>query len=119
MIIVHRVSKVIREPLRLLRDKQAGSRLQVLRDILAEGLVCSEPAAWGKDAFLKKLMLARGLPVKTVKLTLKAWQALEDTWYYGYKHFGEEQVLNRYSAFFRLWVIIISVLPILHWGNTY
>ncbi|ENZ5852199.1 hypothetical protein ACGXOO_002915 [Salmonella enterica subsp. enterica serovar Braenderup] len=102
MIIVHRVSKVIREPLRLLRDKQTGSRLQVLRDILTEGLISSEPATWGKGAFPKKLKLARGLPVKTVKLTLKACQALEDTWYYGYKHFGEEQVLIQIFGVFQV-----------------
>ena len=31
-------SEVIREALRLLREKQAESRLQALRDLLAEGL---------------------------------------------------------------------------------
>lgn len=48
-------SKVIREPLRLLRDKQTGSRIQAQRDLLAEGLISSEPAEWGKGAFLKKV----------------------------------------------------------------
>lgn len=33
--------------------------------------------------------------MKTVKLTPKASQDLEDIWYYGYHHFGEEQA-NRY-----------------------
>lgn len=47
--------EVIRESLRLLREKQAGSRLQALRDLLAEGLSSGEPAAWEKDVFLKKV----------------------------------------------------------------
>lgn len=34
---------------------------------------------------------ARGLPLKTVKLTSKATQDLEDIWFYGYHHFGEVQ----------------------------
>lgn len=48
-------SEVIRESLRLLREKQAESRLQVLRDLLAEGLSSGEPVEWEKDAFLKKV----------------------------------------------------------------
>ena len=48
-------SEVIRESLRLLREKQAESRLQALRDLLAEGLSSGEPVAWEKDAFLKKV----------------------------------------------------------------
>ncbi|WP_336185691.1 type II toxin-antitoxin system ParD family antitoxin [Klebsiella grimontii] len=47
-------SEVIRESLRLFREKQAESRLQALRDLLAEGLSSGEPVAWEKDAFLKK-----------------------------------------------------------------
>lgn len=35
-------SEVIRESLRLLREKQAESRLQALRDMLAEGLSSGE-----------------------------------------------------------------------------
>lgn len=81
-------SEVIRESLRLLREKKADSRLQALRDLLAEGLSSGEPVAWEKDAFLKQ---ARALSVKTVKLTPKASQDLEDIGYYGYHHFGEEQ----------------------------
>ncbi|EHT04832.1 CC2985 family putative addiction module antidote protein [Klebsiella michiganensis] len=46
-------SEVIRDSLRLLREKQAESRLQTLRDLLAEGLSSGEPAVWEKDAFLK------------------------------------------------------------------
>ncbi|TQO04829.1 UNVERIFIED_ORG: antitoxin ParD1/3/4 [Citrobacter freundii] len=48
-------SEVIREALLLLREKQAESRLQVLRDLLAEGLSSGEPVEWEKDAFLKKV----------------------------------------------------------------
>lgn len=48
-------SEVIRESLRLLREKQAESRLQALRDLLAEGLSSGEPVSWEKDAFLKKV----------------------------------------------------------------
>ena len=80
-------SEVIRESLRLLREKQAESRLQTLRNLLAEGLSSGEPVVWEKDAFLKKLKQAQSLPVKNVKLTPKASQDLEDIWYYGYHHF--------------------------------
>ncbi|MFY4272224.1 type II toxin-antitoxin system ParD family antitoxin [Escherichia coli] len=49
-------SEVIRESLRLLREKQAESRLQALRDMLAEGLMSSgEAQPWEKDAFLRKV----------------------------------------------------------------
>lgn len=39
-------SEVIRESLRLLREKQAESRLQALRDMLAEGLSSGEAQLW-------------------------------------------------------------------------
>jgi antitoxin ParD1/3/4 len=48
-------SEVIRESLRLLREKHAESRLQALRDMLADGLSSGEPQTWEKDAFLKKV----------------------------------------------------------------
>ena len=48
-------SEVVRESLRLLREKQAESRLQALRDLLAEGLSSGDPVDWEKDAFLKRL----------------------------------------------------------------
>ncbi|EAC1404693.1 type II toxin-antitoxin system ParD family antitoxin [Escherichia coli] len=48
-------SEVIRESLRLLREKLAESRLQALCDLLAEGLSSGEPVEWEKDAFLKKV----------------------------------------------------------------
>ncbi|ECJ7360915.1 hypothetical protein CEK77_07605 [Salmonella enterica] len=34
---------------------QAESRLQTLRDLLAEGLSSGEPRTWEKDAFLQKV----------------------------------------------------------------
>jgi len=43
--------------------------------------------------------------VKTVKLTPKASQDLEDIWYYGYHHFGEEQAdryINQISGIFQI-----------------
>ncbi|EPB7461675.1 type II toxin-antitoxin system ParD family antitoxin [Citrobacter freundii] len=48
-------SEVIRESLRLLREKQSESRFQALRDLLAEGLSSGEPVEWEKDAFFKKV----------------------------------------------------------------
>ncbi|MDZ5641629.1 type II toxin-antitoxin system ParD family antitoxin [Enterobacter sp. A103] len=45
-------SEVMRDALRLLREKQAESRLQELRDLLAEGLSSGEAKPWNKDAFL-------------------------------------------------------------------
>lgn len=48
-------SEVIRESLRLLREKQAESRLQALRDMLAEGLSSGGAQPWEKDAFLRKV----------------------------------------------------------------
>lgn len=48
-------SEVIRESLRLMREKQAESRLQTLRNLLAEGLSSGGPVEWEKDAFLKKV----------------------------------------------------------------
>lgn len=43
--------------------------------------------------------------MKTVKLTPKASQDLEDIWYYGYHHFGEEQAdryINQISYIFQV-----------------
>ncbi len=45
-------SEVIRESLRLLREKQAESRLQALRDMLAEGLSSGEAQPWEKGRVL-------------------------------------------------------------------
>ncbi|MFY7107396.1 type II toxin-antitoxin system ParD family antitoxin [Enterobacter cloacae complex sp. SHL009] len=48
-------SEVMRDALRLLREKQAESRLQELRDLLAEGLGSGEAKPWNKDAFLNNV----------------------------------------------------------------
>ena len=48
-------SEVIRESLRLLREKQAESRLQAFRDMLADGWSSGEAQPWEKDAFLRKV----------------------------------------------------------------
>lgn len=46
-------SEVMRDALRLLREKQAESRLQALRDLLAEGLSSGGAVTWNKGAFLQ------------------------------------------------------------------
>ncbi|WP_230354395.1 type II toxin-antitoxin system ParD family antitoxin [Lelliottia sp. WAP21] len=48
-------SEVMRDALRLLREKQAESRLQALRDLLAEGISSGDAKPWDKDAFLKQV----------------------------------------------------------------
>lgn len=48
-------SEVMRGALRLLREKQAESRIQELRDLLAKGLSSGEAKPWDKDAFLKNV----------------------------------------------------------------
>jgi antitoxin ParD1/3/4 len=48
-------SEVVRDSLRLLREKQAESRLQTLRDLLAEGISSGELKAWDKDIFLQRM----------------------------------------------------------------
>ncbi|AIK15401.1 type II toxin-antitoxin system ParD family antitoxin [Pectobacterium atrosepticum] len=48
-------SEVIREALRMLREKQAESDLQTLRHLIAEGINSGEPQEWDKDEFLQKI----------------------------------------------------------------
>ncbi|KKY78949.1 CopG family transcriptional regulator [Enterobacter cloacae] len=48
-------SEVMRDALRLLREKQAESRLQELRDLLAEGISSGDAKPWNKDAFLNNV----------------------------------------------------------------
>lgn len=43
------------DALRLLRVKQAESRLQEVRDLLSEGSSSDEAKPWNKDAFLKNV----------------------------------------------------------------
>ncbi|MEQ9948436.1 type II toxin-antitoxin system ParD family antitoxin [Pectobacterium aroidearum] len=49
-------SEVIREALRMLREKQAESDLQTLRQLIAEGMNSGEPQEWNKDEFLQKII---------------------------------------------------------------
>lgn len=53
-------SEVMRDALRLLREKQAESRLQTLRDLLAEGISSGDAKLWNKDAFLMKVKAKGG-----------------------------------------------------------
>lgn len=111
-------SEVIRESLRLLREKQAESRLQTLRNLLAEGLSSGEPVVWEKDTFLKKLKQAQSLPVKTLNSHLKPVRILRISGITATTIFGEERAdryINQLSAFC-FGVLIISVLPVLNWG---
>lgn len=48
-------SEVLRDALRLLREKQAESRLQQLRDLLAEGISSGAPQIWEEDTFLQRM----------------------------------------------------------------
>ena len=48
-------SEVMRDALRRLREKQAESRLQELRDLLAEGTSSGKAKPWNKDAFLNNV----------------------------------------------------------------
>lgn len=48
-------SEVMRDALRLLREKHAESRIQELRDLLAKGIGSGEAKPWNKEAFLKNV----------------------------------------------------------------
>ena len=48
-------SEVLRDALRLLREKQAESHLQSLRDLLAEGVSSGTPETWNKVVFLQRI----------------------------------------------------------------
>ncbi|HGM5492820.1 TPA: type II toxin-antitoxin system ParD family antitoxin [Serratia fonticola] len=48
-------SEVLRDALRLLREKQAESHLQTLRDLLAEGVSSGTPETWNKEMFLQRV----------------------------------------------------------------
>ena len=48
-------SEVLRDALRLLREKQAESHLQSLRDLLAEGVSSGTPETWNKYVFLQRI----------------------------------------------------------------
>jgi len=48
-------SEVLRESLRLLREKQAASKLEQLRHLIHEGETSGDPVAWNAQAFLKQM----------------------------------------------------------------
>ncbi len=48
-------SEVLRDALRLLREKQATSKLQQLRNLIAEGVDSGVPQTWEKDDFLQRM----------------------------------------------------------------
>ena len=48
-------SEVSRESLRLLREKQAASKLEQLRHLIHEGEASGDPVAWDAQAFLKQM----------------------------------------------------------------
>lgn len=82
-------SDVILESLRLPRKIQAELRIQA-NEIYWQKTWAAASLWRGKMTYLwKKLKQVRGLPLKTVKLTPKVSQELEDIWYYGYEHFGK------------------------------
>jgi antitoxin ParD1/3/4 len=48
-------SEVLRESLRLLREKQAKSKLEQLRQLIDEGESSGDPLTWDADEFLKRM----------------------------------------------------------------
>lgn len=48
-------SEVLRESLRLLREKQAESKLGQLRQLIDEGESSGEPLAWNAQEFLEEM----------------------------------------------------------------
>ena len=48
-------SEVVRESLRLLREKQAASKLEQLRHLINEGEASGDPVTWDASAFLKQM----------------------------------------------------------------
>lgn len=48
-------SEVLRESLRLLREKQAGSKLEQLRHMIDEGEGSGSPLEWNAQEFLERM----------------------------------------------------------------
>ncbi len=48
-------SEVLRESLRLLREKQAASKLEQLRRLIHEGETSGDPVIWSAQTFLQQM----------------------------------------------------------------
>lgn len=48
-------SEVLRESLRLLREKQAESKLEQLCQLIDEGVASGDPVVWNAQEFLKRM----------------------------------------------------------------
>lgn len=48
-------SEVLRESIRLLREKQAGSKLEQLRQMIDEGKGSGDPLLWNAQDFLARM----------------------------------------------------------------
>ncbi len=48
-------SEVLRDSLRMLKEKKAGSKLEYLRQLLKEGEESGEPTEWNADDFLNQM----------------------------------------------------------------
>jgi antitoxin ParD1/3/4 len=48
-------SEVLRESLRLLREKQAASKLEQLRHLIDEGERSGDPLMWNAEEFLERM----------------------------------------------------------------
>ncbi|ADU67396.1 type II toxin-antitoxin system ParD family antitoxin [Pantoea sp. At-9b] len=57
-------SEVVRESLRLLREKQAASKLEKLRALVKQGLESGEGQEWDREAFLRKVKARVGINEK-------------------------------------------------------
>lgn len=51
-------SEVLRESLRLLREKQAASKLEQLRHLIDEGEGSGDPLMWNAEEFLERMKKA-------------------------------------------------------------
>lgn len=72
-----------------LHEKQAESRLQELRDLLAEGISSGEAKPWNKNAFLRNVR--PGWQMKEIELTPKAEEDLEAIWDFSFRQIGVVQ----------------------------
>jgi putative addiction module antidote protein, CC2985 family len=54
-------SEVVRDSLRLLRERQAATKLENLRKLIQEGMDSGEPIEWDVDVFLKKMRARVGI----------------------------------------------------------